>query len=128
MGRSVKKKKKKQEHRLKIIRKNFYRSHLYRINVSYFDQFLFGGWQAYIENIHESIWIDRDRGHLIPILMKLFPLLLPIGDRKEQWHFWKIEFARRYRKRKHHGEPVGVAYIWWDGNDIMSNHIKRKIH
>lgn len=88
----------------------------YKVWVAYFDQFLMGGWQAFIENGGERVWIDRDRRWLIEPLMRQFPLLLPGCD---DWHRWKIEFARQLRRGEHDGRPRGVAFVWWDGRDDL---------
>jgi hypothetical protein len=62
-----------------------------------------------------DIWIDRDRDWLKPKLMKAFPLVLEIGSVEARWQMWKPEFARRYERRRQDREPLGVAYLWWDG-------------
>lgn len=88
----------------------------FKVWVAYFDMFIFGGWQCFIENRDSCIWIDRDRKHLKSILLKRFPLVLDLGGEHETWELWKVEFARRFRRRAHHKHPLGVAYAWWDGH------------
>lgn len=90
--------------------------HAYRVWVAYYDQFIFGGWQAMISRQGESHWIDRDRRWLIPKLLKQFPLVLPIGSEYEQWQSWKVEFARQFKRRTQDRKPLGVAFVWWDGH------------
>ena len=94
----------------------------YRISVAYFDQDLMGGWQAMIEDWRGrgySIWIDRDARRLEPHLMRLFPLILPVGSEHDQWQAWKPAFARQFERRRHDRQPQGVAYFWWDGRDSL---------
>lgn len=85
-----------------------------RLWVAYYDQWLMGGWQAFVDDYrNRCAWIDRNRKYLKETLMSLFPLVLPIGD---QWSQWKIEFANRYRRRRHHRKPLGVQMLWHDGH------------
>lgn len=83
----------------------------YKVWTAYFGEGLMGGWHAFIERMNGPIWIDRDRKWLQEPLMRLFPLQPLFPD----WHEWKIEFARRFKRRRHWKQPVGVAYVWWDG-------------
>jgi hypothetical protein len=95
-----------------------------KVNVSYYDQDIFGGWQALIYTIREHHWIDRDRPGLIADLMRLVPLSLPLLCSPEKhgrcagWEQWKEEFAKRFRRGTHHRKPRGVIFLWWDGRDI----------
>jgi hypothetical protein len=99
----------------------------YRIWVSYFDQWLMGGWHAFLDDWRGDgyrIWIDRDCRHMKVPLMTAFPLVLPLGSEHEQWdHYWKpweqwkVEFAQNFERRRHDRRPVGVAYVWWNGRD-----------
>jgi len=50
--------------------------HCWRLSVSYFDQSLMGGWHAFLDRQHESIWIDRDMKWLKEPLMQMFPFSL----------------------------------------------------
>ena len=97
----------------------------YRLWVAYFDQDLMGGWHAFIDNIrtrqYPGTWIDRDRRHLKPALMEVFPLVASTKKRHElfddrtDWNRWKKAFAEVYSSRMHDEEVVGVRYVWWDG-------------
>lgn len=94
-----------------------------KIWVAYFDQDLMGGWHAFVEDWrgeHGREWIDRDRKFYIQQLMKMFPLVEPgLFDRDgDQWHQWKIEFARKYRRRMQCRRPVGVVYAWRKGTEL----------
>jgi hypothetical protein len=82
--------------------------------VAYFDQDLFGGWHAFMENIRTRV--DRDRPLLIRPLMKLFPLVLDLGT-NGVWSQWKIEFAKSHQRGTQHGHARGVAYLWWNNWD-----------
>lgn len=89
--------------------------HLPRVHklwVAYFDQFVMGGWHAFLETLEERIWIDRDRRWLKDELMRLFPSTLP---GLEDWHEWKIDFAKSHQRGRHHRRPRGVAFVWFDG-------------
>lgn len=87
----------------------------YRLSVLYYDQRLMGGWQAFIDGIHYHAWIDRDRKWIIPQLMELFPPSQPrLCPQARDWLDWKIEFARRFERRKQDRRPVGVQHFWWD--------------
>lgn len=88
----------------------------WRLYVAHFGNGLFGGYQAMIDRIGDSHWIDRDRKWLQPTLMQKFPLCL-LND----WEQWKEEFAKTYRRRKQCRHPVGVALVWWDGGDELAN-------
>lgn len=90
---------------------------VFRVWVAYFDMELFGGWHAFIDRgeRQHGEWIDRDRSWLKPILLKTFPLLLPLGSESEQWAAWKVEFANRYQRGKHDKRPRGCHFVWWDG-------------
>lgn len=87
----------------------------FRLSVAYFDQFLMGGWQAMLDRVGESIWIDRDRDGVKVPLMRLFPLLLDFSD----WREWKVEFAHQFQRRRQDGHPVGIAMVWYDGADQL---------
>ena len=84
--------------------------------VAYFDQWLFGGWQAFVEDRRESQWIDRDRKFLKCDLMKLFPCTL-----FDTWEDWKPRFAQRFARRRQCGRPVGVAFVWVRGYKVASS-------
>jgi hypothetical protein len=91
----------------------------YRICVSYFDQWIMGGWQTMLDDWRGrdyAIWIDRDRQWFKAKLMRCFPLVLALGSEESQWREWKEAFAKQYERRRQDREPVGVAYIWWDGH------------
>lgn len=100
-----------------------YRPH--HVWTAYFDQDLFGGWHAFIEDFRGGgyrTWIDRDRAWLIPRLMKLFPIVLGGGGHSRgqdegMWGEWKIEFARQFKRRMQCRQPLGKKAIWWNGWD-----------
>jgi len=82
--------------------------------VAYFDQCIFSGWQAFIEDWRGSgyrTWIDRDRPLWKPAVMELFPM-------SRDWEDWKPQFARAYQRRRHHRRPLGVAYLWRRGHEL----------
>lgn len=93
----------------------------YRVWVAYFDQWLFGGWQAFIENFQDrhswcSHWIDRDAHQWRRRLMEMFPLLLPLGrNERERFEDWKPAFAEQYRAGSQAGHPRGCVFLWWNG-------------
>lgn len=89
-------------------------AHAWKIEVSYFDQDLLGGWQAMLYRLNESSWVDKYR-HYIPILMQLFPLTL-FG-----WEDWKPAFAHEYKRRRQDGHPVGVRYLWMKNRELSLN-------
>lgn len=91
------------------------RTRAWRVYVAHFGNGLMGGWQAMIDRVGHSEWIDRDRKSLIPKLLRIFPLVLSLGEERDQWGQWKIEFAKRFKRRTQLRQPVGVAYVWWDG-------------
>ena len=109
---------KRQAERLRRKREDFVKHiHAYRLLVAYYDQDLMGGWQAMIEDWRGrdfDVWIDRDRKWLRPMLMEVFPVVLPIGCEEKRWEMWKPAFAQQFRRRMQDGEPVGVAYVLWD--------------
>ena len=112
----------KQRNRMAIIRHvNEPRAH--RLSVSYFDQPLMGGWHGFIEGIQGrneyGTWIDRDRSWLIPLLLREFPLVLPLGTEREQWGQWKVAFAHQFKRRLQCGEPVGVCPVWWERRGVL---------
>ncbi len=74
--------------------------------------FIYGGWHCYLTRYDErGTWLSRPSQEL----MRLFPLVLPLGEIRDQWHNWKVEFARQYKRRMHHGQPEGMTPVWWDG-------------
>ena len=80
--------------------------------VFYNDTDIYGGWHCYLIRYDENgKWLMRPSQEL----MRLFPLVLPLGDIRDQWHNWKVEFARQYKRRMHHGKPEGMTPVWWDG-------------
>lgn len=80
--------------------------------VAYFDQRLMGGWHAFLEDRTWRTWVDRDARSMKSRIMELFPLILPFDDEYEQWHAWKVAFAKAYRKRMQCKKAVGVRYVW----------------
>ena len=92
----------------------------YKLWVAYFDQPLMGGWHAFLETYRtgfdQRIWIDRDREWMRPKVMELFPLVAPCSE-PMQWRRWKTAFAEAYERRRQDDQPLGVAYIWWNGRD-----------
>jgi hypothetical protein len=89
----------------------------HKLWVAYFGQDLMGGWHAFVEDIRgrdHRVWIDRDCRHLMPYLMKLFPLVLGLGSERDQWEMWKPEFAASFKRRRQHRQPLGVTALWWD--------------
>jgi hypothetical protein len=110
----------RQEQRLARIRRAGGLTSIWRIQVEYFDQWCFGGWQALADRIgRESIWIDRDRQGLVAPLMKAFPVALPFGSESERWALWKETFAREFRRGTHHRKPRGVGFVRWDGRHSL---------
>ncbi len=107
---------KRQAERLRWIRHvEEWRAH--KLWVAYFDQNLMGGWQAFLCDWRgrcNETWIDRDASGLKPMLMRVFPLVLPLGTNDFQWELWKQAFARRYERRRQDRRPLGVAICWWD--------------
>lgn len=91
----------------------------YKVWVAYFGEGLMGGWNAFIENLDGRTWIDRDRKWLMGALMQLFPLVLPLGLDGDDWEAWQIAFARHFKRRTQRRQPLGVAYVWWDGWDVL---------
>lgn len=75
--------------------------------VAYFDMTLMGGWQAFIEDRHGCLWIDRDGKFFKEPLMQLFHLSF-----FRDWCEWKPAFANRYQRRSHDGMPLGVVCLW----------------
>lgn len=93
----------------------------HKLWVAYFDQNLFGGWQAFLEDFrgrNGRRWIDRDAPGLQKTLMELFPMSLPFGDAREQWEGWKPLFAHRFKRRMQDHKPLGVAYVWVRRSDV----------
>ena len=93
----------------------------YRVWCAYFDMPLMGGWQVMMEDFRgrdsfNHHWIDRDFHTFKPELMRLFPLVAEAGSEACQWQQWKPAFAARFERRRQDGEPLGVAYIWWDSH------------
>ena len=90
----------------------------YKVWVAYFNQFLFGGWHAFIENRDGCTWITNARdGRLIQPLMDLFPMTLSLGAEKDAWERWKIEFAKSHQRGRQCRKPRGFAVVWWNGHD-----------
>ena len=93
----------------------------YRLEVSYFDQWAYGGWHAFLHGLHDYRWLDKPDKHLRGPIMAAFGVLDPtlFETEGEYWRFkqWKMEFAEQYKRREQDGRPVGVAYLWWDGDD-----------
>lgn len=85
------------------------RLHAWRLSVAYYDQALFGGWQCMLHRLTESVWVDRDRDWLKPILMSVFPTSSCDG-----WEGWKPAFAEAYRRGTRDGRPRGVCYVRYD--------------
>jgi hypothetical protein len=113
---------KRQEEQLRRKREWFvYPWRAYKLWVAYFDQDFFGGWQAMMEDWRGrgyDIWIDRDCTRLEPMLIKVFPLVVPLGAERDQWERWKPAFAARFERRRQDRHPLGVAYVWWNGRDV----------
>jgi hypothetical protein len=84
----------------------------FKVWVGYFDQWLMGGWQAFLTNRRGEAWVDRDRKFLKGALMKAFPVCLPFGEDGQLWDDWKPAFAARYQRRQQDGKPLGVAFAW----------------
>jgi hypothetical protein len=95
----------------------------YKLWVAYFDQNLMGGWHAFLETyrpgLSQRTWINRDCRWLIPVLMQLFPLVLPLGSERDQWALWMPAFAQQHKRRMQDRHPVGVAPVWWNGRDVL---------
>jgi hypothetical protein len=94
----------------------------YKLWVGYYDQTIMGGWHAFLEDWRGApyrIWIDRDLKWFEPLAMQAFPLLLDLFDGRQQWELWKRSFARRFERRRQCGEPLGVAFVWWDRSDSV---------
>lgn len=95
--------------------------HAYRLRVAFYDQDLFGGWQAFLETYTgKEVWVDRHGGYpLRQTLFTTYPLVLPYGDpwrpQWPAWEQWKVAFAQCYTRRHQARKPVGVTYVWWDG-------------
>ncbi len=107
----------RQARRMALIRDS-HPERAYRICVSYFDQWIMGGWQVMMDDWRGpdyAVWIDRDRKWFHSELMNCFPVILPIGSEESRWRQWKEAFAVQYRRRQFCRRPQGVAYIWWDG-------------
>ncbi len=102
----------------------------YRLLVRYFDQWCYGGWQTYVDGINDSRWVDQNAKWLQGPLMAAFPVLGPtlfeIEDEYSRWERWEIKFAEQYRRREQCGRPVGVAYVWWDGESAEVEPAKEK--
>lgn len=109
----------RQRQRLEQLRRGQQELRAYKLWVAYFNQDLMGGWHAFVDTYGTAwqghAWIDRDRRWQQPLIVKAFPILLPLWPEHELWERWKVAFACRYARRRHHGEPLGVAYLWWDG-------------
>jgi hypothetical protein len=81
---------------------------------------LMGGWNAFMDDYRGrgwGIWIDRDCRWLVPQLLTGFPLVLPLGSQAQEWHLWKIEFAKRHELTRQMREPRGVLNVWWNKRD-----------
>lgn len=102
----------RQRHRLAILGECGPRYRPWALRVEYYDQRLMGGWQAFLSQVDDEIWICRDSKLLIEPLMRLFPLVLPgfFG-----WYEWKEKFAVRFQRGVFCGRPRGHAIVRWDG-------------
>jgi len=102
----------RQRERLEVLRRGPQRR-AYKLWVAYFEQLIFGGWHAFLENREGCHWISR-RGEMPAQIMRLFPLVLPFGDEGERLRemLWMEAFAKAYKRRMHHGRPLGVAVVW----------------
>jgi hypothetical protein len=109
-----------QREHLKRLRGGEPKERAYKLWMAYFDMALMGGWHAFLETYGGNAWnnhgwIDRDMQWLRPILLRAFPLLLPLGSEHSRWEAWKPVFAEAHARRRQDRHPVGVAYVWWDG-------------
>ena len=110
----MEKRRERQRWRLENNRRGEEEWRAWRLYVAYFDQDMFGGWQAMLDNFKgpqswDSTWIDRDAKGLKEPLMQMFPFLVT------DWWEWKPLFAKQYERRRQDGQPVGVRYLWWKG-------------
>ncbi len=93
----------------------------YRLWVAYFDQWLMGGWHAFLDDFrgnHFGRWIERSPGPGTASLMRLFPAGLSLGDTdREKWERWKPAFAAQYQRGAQNGKPRGCVFLWWNERD-----------
>ncbi len=104
----------KQADRMERIRNTHTHRRVIRITVRYFDQFFYGGWQAYVDwTGGESHWARRG-SYLADQLMRAFPLTLdaafPVNER--DYHTWLQAFAQAYPSGKHDKKPRGMLKCW----------------
>lgn len=90
----------------------------YRLWVAYFDQDIFGGWHAFLDDFRgdrRGRWLTRYRD--VPDrFMRLFPAGLVLGDSPyDRLQDWLPAFAKLYRRGTHCRRPRGRVYLWWDG-------------
>ncbi len=106
------------------------RRRAYRLEVSYFDQWAYGGWHALLDGLEDDRWLDKPDKHLRGPIMAAFPILVPtlfeMDDEGSRFERWKIAFAEQYKRREQCGRPVGVAYLWWDGHDGNLGPVKER--
>jgi hypothetical protein len=79
-----------------------------KVWVAYFDQVFYGGWHAFLEDRLDCQWLRGREGD--ERLMKMFPLV-PDGE-PDRWRAWMIAFAKKFKRRRQHRKPLGVAYLW----------------
>lgn len=90
----------------------------WKLWIGWYGTGLMGGWQAMISpSVGDRKWVDRDRKWLKAEFMRLWPLLLPLGNDYEQWEDWKPAFAECFKRRSQLRKPMGVAYFWWNDYD-----------
>jgi hypothetical protein len=90
--------------------------HAVKLWVAYFDQDFYCGWWAFLDGLkgfHEWLKGGSDQ------LMKLFPLVPEMDNKRQQWQAWMPVFAKKYKRRRHHKKPVGVAYLWMRGRELQ---------
>jgi len=93
-----------------------------RLSVAYFGTGLMGGWHAFLDDLQEHAWIDKYCKWLTPVLMKMFPLALKFRGHdwsgRPAWEAWKEAFAKKFKRRRQEGKPVGVVYLWRRGREL----------
>ncbi len=121
---------KRQREILRLKRQGQPERRAYRLIVRYFDQYWYSGWQTYLDGVNDCQWVDKHGKHLRGPIMEAFPVLEPTLFETEceygRWERWKIEFAEQYKRREQDGRPVGVAYVWWDGDDGKLEPVKER--